>query len=409
MTYRNVKAVFDDLATVKLDPDYLKRLQAYITHFLNRNSDHVAFFGGNLTGVYVVRFTDADRREFFDSFVGVEESVLTPHLHALDGINPDFQVSSDPFNLACMYLAYALGRTTKLNPKLKDQAQHSILLLMNIRLLTSLLFRFFRYPADPDIAKATYEALSFKFSLRRLGSWLKVLEERADNIRAKDSLHYKVIANFDKDRDIVYAINDIQGRLRDMLKNITGIHMQLHASGSRIQTVSSVVEIDGVEQLRDQTKSLQKYTRYITGIIADRNSFIKEELVGVIERNSKALPSRPFRSTLEWFSEHYGKRETELINRCINNLLVHAFDYLNANRTLFRNAVDLPNLLTKLKGTYMASRNSDALLQSVKDDMESIVFKATGSKNDAVIAAVRTGTMLYVVARALSLKHYANN
>lgn len=57
-----VKDVFDDVCVhVKLDEAFCKRVERYMNEFISRNHDHASFFGGNLTGVYVVKFTTNDR------------------------------------------------------------------------------------------------------------------------------------------------------------------------------------------------------------------------------------------------------------------------------------------------------------------------------------------------------------
>ena len=89
--------------------------------------------------------------------------------------------------------------------------------------------------------------------------------------------------------------------------------------------------------------------------------------------------------------------------------MIHAFNYLQGNKVLLRNTADMSTLLTKLKGTYMSSRNTDAELKQLRNNFEKIAKLATDNKNSTVISSVRTGTMLYLVIRAISMRHYANN
>ena len=176
----------------------------------------------------------------------------------------------------------------------------------------------------------------------------------------------------------------------------------------KITTTSSIIETDGVEALKDKTKSLAIYSRYLLSVLPDKNSLMKEDLMQVIERQSKTMPERLFRLTLEWLSDNATGKQAVFIETTLNELLIHAFDYLQANRTLLRNSADLPNLLTKLKGTYMSSRNTDQNLKKLRSDVEKMVTLATGNKNQNVLAAVRTGIMLYLVVRAVSMKHYTS-
>lgn len=45
------------------------------------------FFGGNLTGVHIVRFTPADMDKFFLDVLDIEEEEVKDGLFALPGVN----------------------------------------------------------------------------------------------------------------------------------------------------------------------------------------------------------------------------------------------------------------------------------------------------------------------------------
>lgn len=407
---KNLRDVFNDVCgDLVLDSRLAKSIQDYKTQFINRNSEHVEFFGGNLTGVQVIRFHGGDRARWFSEVLGLtqeEIDSLTERVHSLKSINPEFAVSSDIMNLSCLWLTYALATSTKLNSKQREEAQFNTILILNIKLITSLLFHYFKYPADKEVARATYNALDYKFAIRQKGSWIGVLESRSNDILDSGSIHAKVFKLFNNDEAIVYAANDIQGRLRDMLKNIYAVFMRVHEQGSRIISTSAVIEHDGVEVLRDRTKSLANYTRYLISVVPDENSLLKEELLQVIERQMRTMPTRGFRQTLQWFSTAHGGKDTTRIDQALADLLLHAFDYLQANRFLMRNTTDLASILTKLKGTYTSSRNTNQELITLRTTFEKFVKEATGIRNDAVIASIRTGVMLYLVMRALAMKHY---
>lgn len=406
----NIKSVFDDVCgSLKIDATLAKRLNNYKVKFINKNSDHVAFFGGNLIGVQVIRFTTSDRNDWFNDILEVDELDLEDRLYSLKDVNPEYAISSDVMNLSCLWLAFAVQRNAKLNTKLKEQMMDDIIMILNMKLITSLLFHYFKYPADEAVAKATYAELDYKFTIKQEGSWQKVMEKRTRDILDPKGIHHKTFTKFDKDLDVIYTINDIQGRLRDMIKNIYAVFIRIHQQGSRIGTVSSVVEIDGVESLRDKTKSLGIYTRYLSNILPDKNSLMKEELMQVIIRQSKTMPEKLFRDTLLWMSENTTGKYASKIDAAMNELMLYVFDYLKANKSLMRSTTDIASIIIKLKGTFMSSRNTDASLRKTKSDFEEMVKLATGNKNNNILAAVRTGLMIYIVIRTISMKHYLNN
>jgi hypothetical protein len=66
-------------------------------------------------------------------------------------------------------------------------------------------------------------------------------------------------------------------------------------------------------------------------------------------------------------------------------------------------------LLVRLKGVYTSARSTDPALISLREKTEAIVKKATGSNNVSLLPPVRTGVCLYIVLRALTMKHYVNS
>ncbi|BDD79542.1 hypothetical protein [Burkholderia phage FLC9] len=406
----SIKGVFEsECADLAIDAQLAKRLHLYTVGFAHKNQDHIEFFGGNLTGVQVVRFTDADRDQWFHEILKADEGALEERLLALPTVNADFNVSSDTMNLSCAWLMHALLISKKLSDHQRHEAMMDVALVLQYKFLTSRLYRHFKYPADRATAEATYAQLTYKYAIKQYGSWAAVLNARAEEIISPTGLHHNAVETMNPDSSVVYLLNDTQGRIRDMLKNIYDVFLQVHRQGIKISSTSSMVEHDGVEILKDKSKNLLAYTRYINSIITDRNSFIREELVTVIEKQMKTMPPRLFRESLEWMSDNYRQAGASMIEELLNETLIHSFDYLAENRSLVRNSTDLASLLTRLRGVYMSSRSTDPALFSLREKAEKIVKLATQNKNTSVIASVRTGLLLYLIARAYSMRYYAQS
>ena len=54
----------------------------------------------------------------------------------------------------------------------------------------------------------------------------------------------------------------------------------------------------------------------------------------------------------------------------------------------------------------MASRSTDEDLMMLREYGEKIVKVGTSTKNPTIIAAVRTGLLLYIVLRGFTMHHY---
>jgi len=403
----SIKSVFEEeCAHVKIDRAFYKKICELEAKFVNKKQEHIEFFGGSLTGVQVVRFTDDDRNKLFSDILFVDDHVLEERLHNLKDINKSWVISSDVFNLSCAWIMHAFDKSKLLDEDERIEGKLRICLYLQYKFLTSILFRLFRYPADPQVAAATYAQLSYKYVLKQQGSWGAALRFRANEVITDHSIWFSTIKNLNDDYRVVQMLNDIQGRIKDMLKNIFSLHIRINEQGGRISSSNSLVETDGEMILKDKSKNIGVYTRYIRSIVPDKNSFIRQELLDVIANAIQTMPPKLLHQTLEWCSDNYRHLDDNIAEEAIDLIMDHAFDFLSDNKALLRSKGDLAGFISKLRGTYMSSRSTDEKLIKIRELSEKIVKNATKTKNDSVIASVRTGFMLYICLRSFSMAHY---
>ena len=396
--------------TLEIDVAFCRRLHAYQVGFVNKNTEHIEFFGGHLTGVHTVKFMPADHDRWFNDVMKIDDGPLEDALRKLDVIDPEHKiVASDTFNLSCAYLAWAIFNAKSLNDEVRHQAMIDVFSVLQYKFFTSRLHQHFRYPADKEVAEAAYTQLTARFAIKRLGKWSAVFLNRSEDIIGKSSIHYRTVTKMDNDDRVIYMLNDVQGRIRDMLKNIYHVFKQVNSQGKRIVSVSSVVEHDGQEILKDRAKVVPQYIHYIKTVVADKDSFIREELVMVIEKIMQTMPTRLFRETLEYISNNYQQHGAKNLEKVIDGTLVHAFDYLRNHRDSLSHKGDLPTLIITMRGVYTSSRTSDPILLDLRKETEEIAKNATGSRNPSTLAAVRTGVLLYLVLRTFTMGHYSQS
>lgn len=403
-----IKHLLDsNLSHLKFDEKLAKKIHDFQTGFVNKNEDHLAFFGGNLTGVHIVRFTSQDKDKWFTDILEADDIFLGDELLKIPVINPKFHVSTSIFNHVCMWLIHSFRNSPHLNDKAKDRAMVDCGLILYYGYITSLLFRYYRYPADKSLAESTYAQLSKKYALRKYGSWYATLEGRVRDMIGEGELHGGTFKNFTDDLAIIYMINDSQGRIRDMMKNIYSEMMKVKALGNKIKSTSSVMNYDGEESLKDSTRNLSKYITYVNSIIIDKNSFIKQELVEVIQKVVHTMSPRHFNETLTWCavnSKYLASREVDIL---VEETLTHAFKYLNNNRTVVKDSTDVAALIGRLRGIYMSSKSTDLDLLRIRDLSQTIVKKAINTKNENMVASVKTGLLLYIVIRGITMNYYS--
>lgn len=407
MSYNIRNAMDESLPGLVVDKKLAERLSKFQVGFISKNQEHLGFFGGNLTGVHTVRMTPSDEDMFFEDVLGTDSSIVEEAVSRIDTINQEFIVSSNYLNITLVYLAHRFISDKSLDEKVRHRGALDSILILNYKLLTSILAWFFKYPADPKVAEATYAALNYKFILKKEGSWGRTLERRSEDVIDKEGIHYERLVKFNDDEETVYMINDIQGRLKDMMKNIYAVFMKAHSDGDVIMSTSSTgLDAEGVEIFKDNIKGLENYVNYIKQIAPDRDSFIKDELYSVVVRMMHTIQPKAFMRSLEYVCDNYGDRKKTYIEDMIGRVVVHSYNYIGEYSSSVNTKMDLPSFLSTLRGGYMSSRTSDPDLLLMRDLGHRLVKEATGSTNEGAVAAVRTGVFLYIVLRTYTKHHY---
>lgn len=402
-----LKSVFQTLMSdLKVDKSLLKAIHDFERGFVNYDEEHIAFFGGHTMGVHKMRFRVSDRENWFANVLQTDEMVLEEAVLALPSINSEWARASDTMNLACAWLIHYLKSDRSMPVKDREEACVQVALVMMYKFLGSLMAHYYPYTADEEVMNAMYASLSKKYALKQAGSWGVLLRQRAEELVGPTSVHRRVFEKFDSDDSVVKLVNDVQGRLRQIVKAMTEEFYRMRSTGGRISAESDVLDINGEAVLLDRSKRYSTYIRYMHGVISDRNSFIRKELVNVVTDMMHTMPPRVFEEVLVWMSKHHGTAPGKEVEILVDETLLYAFDLLSTNRSTLGGGKGLSPLLTRLRALYMASRMSDPVLLRCKELSETIVNKATRSKSSSVVASVRTGIQLYIVLRAMSMKHY---
>lgn len=405
--------VFDrNFDQVQFDENLCKRIIQYSLRYMNRNDDHSAFFGGVLLGVNPIRFLDSDREAWYEDILDIDEDLLTADFRKVKSINHEFKVMSDVFNYTPIYvthyLVHRIQANTKIPATLRHEACVNAFMVLHFRFLTSLLVKRFRYPADPQVAQATYASLNGRFDIKRFGSWRALLRARSEDLISLNSIYHRSIQNFGPDASLIRVVTDTQGRIREVVKKIYAIHKQFSDAGVRVRTTSdTTIDTDGEQVLKDRTNGYASYLRYINEVVQTDRNFIRDELVEVIASAMQAMPVHYLRESLQYLSNNYGQPHQQYLEGILKETLLYTFNYLQTNRSTIGPNKDLAALLAKLRALFMASRSSDPAVLLLRNDTEKMVKQAINSKNNAVIAAVRTGVLLYIILRAMTKEHYS--
>lgn len=415
-----IKQVLDSqFDHLPIDKKLLDRILKYERDFINKNEDHITFFGGHLMGVQVVRFDPRDRAYWFDEVIEINETSMQEELYALTEpdpdnpkklipvIDPEFNVRSDVMNISCGYLIHAFMTASNLPMDKKNEGAEAVVRIMLYKFLTSLLWNYFKYPANPQVAEATYNSLSLKFGLKKNGNWKKYLDERAHLTLHGDSIHYKTLAKMNDDEKFLYFIGDTQGRIRGTVKSIYAIFDRMSKAGIKIHSTSSLMEYEGEQILKDKSRTYQAEIRYISDVVGDRGSFVKPDLLTIIEKSVPTANPTMLAKTLFWMSDNVGYGKDDIVNKLITETVIYSFNYLTRNPKLIKGKRDISGILIAMRGSFTASRGSDDDLLALREMAEKIAGYATGSRNETVLKAIRTAVLLYILGRIMSKNYYS--
>ncbi|WP_257292720.1 hypothetical protein [Endozoicomonas sp. ONNA1] len=387
---------------VSVNKELVQSVKKFVRTLINRNAESIAFFGDALLGVYPIRFTREDRELWFDEILNIDELELDRGVKSLPNIDNAFKVSSDSVNLSVIWLVHA-AQHSKLSSKDKVNLQTDALFLLHYKFLSSLQTHYFRYPADKSVALATYASLSKKFAIKVYGSWFKLIHARCEEVLSSRSIHRKTIEHLGPDDRVVYMVNDIQSRIREVVKKLATEFYKVRDQDKAILTSSKLFQVEGETLIRDTTHQFSKYRTYIHGIVSDRRSFIRDDLVAIITKIMYRMPERFFREGLEYLSDNYGSAREKRIEQSITDVVIHAFTFAQSEGLKLN---QLATILTKLRSLYMASRTSDPELIKIREQLEAIVKDAISSRNISIHSSVRTAVALYIVLRTLAMHMY---
>ena len=406
MSYKkeNVKSVFnEEFKHIKLDKKFIKALEHYVIGFINKDNYHVEFFGNALLAENPPKYTAPDRERWFLDLLDVNEAALKQSVHSLDSINTSFMVSSDVNNLSYFYLAHRFLTDKGLSDKERNIGASRCLEMLHYKFITSLLYNLLPYGVDRTVAVATYASLNRKYDLRVAGSWLELVRRKVQSILDEKALHAKTLREFEDDEAIVYMVNDVQTRIRKQINAIVDVFMAVREADARIRSQSSLgIDLDGDSFLRDKSNRFSGYIHYMHDIISDRDSFIKPELIQVVNSVVSSSNDRVLNEALEFFSDNIGESRSKYLTDLLDETLLFSFNFVNEQNIDLN---DLPLLMLKLRGVVTIS--TDPTVTKIKKLLTKLVKDSVRSRNDTLKAGIRTAVFLYLVIRALAKKHYS--
>lgn len=395
----------DEMSLIKIDTRLVRDIEYFLKSYVNKNEEHISFFGSNLTGVNKITFSTEDRNSLCVDILGLDEFLIKKKVRELPHIGDNWIRGTDGLNLGLLYLIH-LVHNSNLSQSDKQKTITNCLVILQIKFLSSLLHGYFKYPVSEALAIAVFDKLSRKFYIKKYGTWLRILEARANDIYDSKSIHFNTISTFETDNEVQYMITDMQTRIKSMILNIYSVTVELKDKGVGLSSQSMLVkQLDSVE-VRDIERNTNNYTVYILNTVKEPRAFIKPELIEIISDAITTMPAKLLNDMLVKVSD-MAREENRAILEKIREVVMYMFDYIRANRRKVDDLSNLGNLIITIKTLFTASKTSNAEVLKLRNYFDDLVKKNIKNKNPATITGVRTGIVLYIILRTLTKNHYS--
>jgi len=397
--FKEISEVFlYHVGNIKIDKKLYDSLRAFRTNWIYKNESHINFMSSNLIGVYPIRFTKSDEEEIYAIF-NLDFRSLRDDLHDLPDIYKERHVSSNPRYLLLLYIAH-LTIISKQSERNKNKLLLEIYFILAIEIFSSLMTNFYKFSLDKDVASAVFEKLSNKFILKRVGSWQKLFENKAEDIYEPKGVHVKRLKTF-KTVDATYVIADLQGKLRSIVKEMTKVVYEVKETAESRDTRSLLAtDEEGDEKLLDVIHSNNIYHTSILDIIYRKNEFVNEDYIKIMKELYRNLHEKELKKVLDYISDNYVDNKKE-IDELVNTSINANIRYLYLSKLYPPYDKSIIAIVKYLRGFWINSKVKDADNKKFKALAYKFTVKATGKKTNRIVVTVVIALAIYIMLLAI--------
>ena len=411
MAYQNLKEIFDEYCHVSIDKKFLERITKWRNKFYSKNSEHVGFFSSASFGLYIPKWTSDEDDEWLTEIIGIDEEEIADYVYELPSINKDFQVSSNILSISFIYLMHKATINKSLSTADNDKVRKTLMEVLVARYMTSIMYKYFyRGKTSPEVSTEVFERLSKRFDLKVAGNWKNWIEMKAEGFvlgddQRQDAKYAKqeVFQRFE-DELVVRKLNSIKSQLNKAAIEINSVFRQVLEDHDKIASKSALsMSVDGLylaDLVRDQTK----YLHYQDAIFIDKNTFIKEDLLAVIEQSMPTISSNIFRGALEWILDNQMESKYKRkIMEVRHDILIYAIQLIK-DENLHTN--DLVQVGYRLRQNILSGKNNDRTVLKVRKMIDEFIVKFRPQSKGKLVSLERSAIMIYIVLRTLAMNYY---
>lgn len=399
----NVKKLMDKyLVGCEYDINLLSKLEAFKVEWGSKDDNYIEFLGSGLLGIHPIRFSSKDEDMLMLEILGLDKDELQNDLYLTPGVNKNFKVSSNCINITLLYLMHKYSESKTLNGANKHKAMNILYHIFAYKQIGSLYSHYFTYDVDKNLAQTVFETLPNKYLIKKLGSWEAVFDYQTELLLPPKGANTSRINKFTDD-DVMKAINDMQGRIRSTVRNLTTELYDFINNKSKNKIVSSSLiqnDEENGDTIKDATSGYNIQADYMKSIIHSPNDFVNEDYIFVIGKLLPNCNTNKLRDVLNFISIY--ESNTETTSFIVDTSIKQGITYLRTKGITGEYIKYITRCLTELKGYFSASKVKSPDLIKAKKDAYGIVSKAIRSNTKWLIVPIVIGLFLYIFLRSVN-------
>jgi hypothetical protein len=387
-------------------------VEKMIVSFLLRKT-HPLTFDGPYLGVDPVVFTKSDYTALFDVFK-IHEKDFEQVIRNTPSINRNFIVSSDPYNLLCVWLVHLAPIYIK-DKQVRHAFMTNVLFLFNTKIFTSVVNNTFRHGANRGVMEATIATLTKKSDIIKYESWKRVIESHCEKILDPTDRFYDILVNGGPDEAFLGVVAEIQTMLRAKIVTFARVYYDIHASGESVGFKSAISEGDEGEKIIAQTASvINSATSAMVIEVLNPNVFVSDTLVDDIANEFSTISPRMLKTALlkinetaviQQSSRTFDKVTTDKDGPLyigVRSLIVEIIrSMISLVRSKNINMANHAKVFKQLRDSYSASRQLDKDILAVKRSVAELVDPFNITTNVASQSTLRLAVIYYILYRTI--------
>jgi len=406
-----MSTVLETFNEIFKDVEFDKNLYKLILHSnikLITKNENKNFFGGQLIGCYVVKYTYYDKDEFFSYVFDKDSEEIEKKLKTISTLNQSFKISFDSINLTCFYIAHRFLTNNKLSKKEQLEYAAEILNYFNYRTLLVICSNYFIYPISEEEALSLFERLSNRYIIKKVKNWNEYCQYRSNEYL--ESKQIVLLKSFRNDDELPNAINDLFIRTKDTLKNIYREFIKLQEDDNSIGIRKSTLnDLEGKEVIVDNLHSAEKYSNILVSSLSDKNNFIRSDYVNVTLSIIKNISYKHINECLELFYE-YSHKDSKTFNetqQLLTSIIINTLSYIQKHNLHVKEGASIIKILNMITGVLLYSRKTNVEINTLKQQLSNHIdkiYKVSTKKklSSKVKPNLRNAFYVYVLIRTFA-------